>query len=70
MTTQEEVCWKRVKQLHEENCSVMGKVVSINRGGIIVEVESLRGFVPMSHVPNVCFPSVESMACCLHLQCC
>ncbi len=50
---QEELCWKRCAQLQEENITVMGKVVSINKGGIMVEVENLRGFVPMSHVPSV-----------------
>lgn len=50
---QEEICWKRVAQLQEENVTVSGKVVSINKGGLMVEVENLRGFVPMSQIPNV-----------------
>ena len=33
--------------------TVIGKVVSINKGGLMVEVENLRGFVPMSQIPNV-----------------
>lgn len=50
---EEEICWKRVAQLQEENVTVIGKVVSINKGGLMVEVENLRGFVPMSQIPNV-----------------
>ena len=50
---QEEICWKRAHQLQEENVTVLGKVVAVNRGGIMVEVENLRGFIPTSHVSNV-----------------
>lgn len=49
---QEAVCWQRVKQLQEEDVTVSGKVVQINRGGVMVEVEHLRGFVPMSQIQN------------------
>ncbi len=41
--------------------TVIGKVVSINKGGLMVEVENLRGFVPMSQIPNVCYLNVSSI---------
>lgn len=44
------VAWQRVRQLQEEDVVVYGKVVSVNRGGLMVEVEHLRGFVPTSHL--------------------
>ena len=50
---QESICWQRVKQMQEEDVIVNGKVVQINKGGVMVEVEHLRGFVPMSQIQNV-----------------
>lgn len=50
---QESICWQRVKQMQEEDVTVNGKVVQINKGGVMVEVEHLRGFVPMSQIQNV-----------------
>ena len=52
-TSQESICWQRVKQMQEEDVIVNGKVVQINKGGLMVEVEHLRGFVPMSQIQNV-----------------
>eukprot|EP00894_Picocystis_sp_ML_P004150 jgi/Pico_ML_1/54667/g47.t2 len=45
-----DVAWRRAKQMMEEDATVHGKVVNVNRGGLLVEVEHLRGFVPTSHV--------------------
>ena len=53
MYLQEELCWRRMQQLQEENITVMGHVVGINKGGLMVDVFDLRGFMPMSHVPAV-----------------
>ena len=50
---QEAICWQRVKQLQEEDATVSGTVVQINKGGVMVEVQHLRGFVPMSQIQNV-----------------
>jgi len=41
-------CWDRVIQLQAEDVPVMVEVMSANRGGYLVKVEGLRGFVPMS----------------------
>jgi len=45
-----EVAWKRLQQLHAADAGLTGKVCLINRGGVVVEVEHLRGFVPTSHM--------------------
>eukprot|EP00898_Chlorokybus_atmophyticus_P007617 jgi/Chlat1/7857/Chrsp66S07290 len=45
-----ETAWQRVKQLNAEDVMVKGEVLSVNRGGILVMVEGLRGFVPTSHL--------------------
>eukprot|EP00242_Pyramimonas_sp_CCMP2087_P015835 CAMPEP_0198211368 /NCGR_PEP_ID=MMETSP1445-20131203/23420_1 /TAXON_ID=36898 /ORGANISM="Pyramimonas sp., Strain CCMP2087" /LENGTH=383 /DNA_ID=CAMNT_0043885613 /DNA_START=83 /DNA_END=1234 /DNA_ORIENTATION=- len=45
-----EIAWKRVNQLQAEDVTIYGTVVSTNRGGLLVEVEGLRGFVPSSQL--------------------
>lgn len=42
--------WQRIRQMQEEDVTVVGKVASVNRGGLLVDVENLRGFVPTSHL--------------------
>lgn len=42
--------WDRIKQIKQEDIILEVEVKSLNKGGIIVEVESIRGFVPNSHL--------------------
>ncbi len=42
--------WKELEALKEEDASVEGTVVSVVKGGILVEVKGVRGFVPSSHL--------------------
>ena len=42
--------WDRIKQLKQEDIMLEVEVKNSNKGGIIVEVESIRGFVPNSHL--------------------
>eukprot|EP00355_Strombidium_rassoulzadegani_P003894 CAMPEP_0168628376 /NCGR_PEP_ID=MMETSP0449_2-20121227/11811_1 /TAXON_ID=1082188 /ORGANISM="Strombidium rassoulzadegani, Strain ras09" /LENGTH=359 /DNA_ID=CAMNT_0008670791 /DNA_START=42 /DNA_END=1122 /DNA_ORIENTATION=- len=46
------VAWQRVRQLQEEDVTVMGKVLSLNRGGLLVNVEHIKGFVPTSQLSH------------------
>ena len=46
----EEVGWQALKQNLDSGEWVDGVVVGHNRGGILVDVEGLSGFVPISHV--------------------
>lgn len=41
--------WDRVSQLYEEEATVTAKVVAVNRGGAMMNVEGLRAFLPGSH---------------------
>ena len=45
-----EKLWTRFRELMAEDATVEGEVVSANRGGTLVMVEGLRGFVPTSHM--------------------
>ena len=42
--------WQRARQMQDEDVTVHGKVESVNRGGLLVTVNHLRGFVPTSHL--------------------
>uniref|UniRef100_A0A061RP50 Small subunit ribosomal protein S1 n=1 Tax=Tetraselmis sp. GSL018 TaxID=582737 RepID=A0A061RP50_9CHLO len=42
--------WQRLRQMQAEDVAIMATVLSVNRGGLMVEVEHLRGFVPASHL--------------------
>jgi hypothetical protein len=45
--------WQRARQMQEEDITLTGKVESMNRGGVMVIVCNLRGFVPSSHITQV-----------------
>jgi len=44
--------WERVRQIQEEDCTITAEIMSINRGGALVNFEGLRGFLPGSHAPQ------------------
>ncbi len=45
--------WKTLETLLEAGETVNGRILGFNRGGAIVEVESVQGFVPMSQLVTV-----------------
>jgi small subunit ribosomal protein S1 len=45
--------WTLARELMESEAVVEQKVTGSNRGGILVELESLRGFIPDSHITSV-----------------
>ncbi|WP_084639777.1 30S ribosomal protein S1 [Geitlerinema sp. PCC 9228] len=42
--------WERVRQLQAEDATVLSNVFATNRGGALVRIEGLRGFIPGSHI--------------------
>lgn len=44
------VAWQRLRQLMEEDASVRATVCGVNRGGLLIDVESIRGFCPGSQL--------------------
>ncbi|ONK61643.1 uncharacterized protein A4U43_C08F32090 [Asparagus officinalis] len=44
--------WERCQQLQAEDVIIKSKVVGENKGGILVVVEGLHGFVPFSEIPK------------------
>ncbi|KAK7303641.1 hypothetical protein RJT34_14552 [Clitoria ternatea] len=47
---QYDLAWERCRQLQSEDAVVKGKVVNVNKGGLVAAVEGLRGFVPFSQI--------------------
>nr|YP_009313183.1 Ribosomal protein S1 [Dermonema virens]SCW21437.1 Ribosomal protein S1 [Dermonema virens] len=51
--------WERLKQLKQENISINAYVQGVNKGGLLVEIEGIQGFIPNSHL---CYtPSKNSL---------
>ena len=48
-----EAAWNKCRDAQAADETVMGEVLSVNRGGLLVQVEYLRGFVPQSHLGRV-----------------
>jgi small subunit ribosomal protein S1 len=42
--------WARIRQLSKEDIIVKAKVTGINKGGLLVELENIQGFIPKSHL--------------------
>ncbi|MEN9204287.1 MAG: 30S ribosomal protein S1 [Thermostichales cyanobacterium SZTDM-1c_bins_54] len=42
--------WERVRQLQAEDATVRSAIFATNRGGALVRIEGLRGFIPGSHI--------------------
>lgn len=42
--------WEKVAQMQENSQSIPVRVIGVNKGGVNVEVLSLRGFIPKSHL--------------------
>jgi len=42
--------WKRLAELQEENKTIQARVSGVNKGGVTVDVQGLRGFIPRSHL--------------------
>src|SRR5262245_49208166 len=43
---QEQLSWENVEKLMETDSAIDSKIIGFNKGGLIVGVEGLRGFVP------------------------
>lgn len=54
-----ETDWKWVKDVINNNETVIGKVVVANRGGLIIHVNNLQGFIPTSQMSSKYFPKVD-----------
>lgn len=50
---QRQLAWERCRQLRQEAAAVvLAQVVSSNRGGLLLDVEGIRGFLPLAQLSN------------------
>ena len=42
--------WSTVQTMHDEGAILNARIVEVNRGGLVAEVEGLRGFIPLSQI--------------------
>lgn len=49
----QERSWRRLQQLHEAGEVLEAKVVNYNKGGLLVNLDGVRGFVPASQVSGI-----------------
>lgn len=45
--------WERVKQLQEEDIIIYTDIVGKNNGGLLVNLDGIKGFLPNSHIVNL-----------------
>jgi small subunit ribosomal protein S1 len=46
------LAWERLLEIQANNVTVQVRVTGFNKGGVTVDVESLRGFIPRSHLTH------------------
>ncbi len=51
--------WQRIRDLKEKGGIITTKILNINKGGLIVEVEGIQGFLPLSQLSSEHYPKVE-----------
>ncbi len=56
---QREQSWDALKQLMESQETIPAKITSANRGGLMVEVKGVIGFLPVSQLSYEHYPRVE-----------
>lgn len=42
--------WQRIKQLYHENIIMYTHITGTNKGGFLVKIENIQGFIPKSHI--------------------
>jgi small subunit ribosomal protein S1 len=54
-----ELGWEELREKKEKDLTITVKVLGANKGGLIAEVEGLRGFLPVSQLTPEHYPRVE-----------
>jgi small subunit ribosomal protein S1 len=54
-----ELVWKRMDELVKNGLTLEGKIVNANKGGLMVQVDALMGFMPVSQLSPDNYPRVQ-----------
>lgn len=49
----QEKSWRRLQEIYEDNGVIEAEVVNYNKGGLLVNLDGVRGFVPASQVTEI-----------------
>ncbi len=49
----QEKSWRRLQEIHDENDVIDAEVINYNKGGLLVNLDGVRGFVPASQVTGI-----------------
>ena len=55
----EQKSWDLIRELKKTNQAVTTKILTVNRGGLIVEISGIAGFLPVSQLASEHYPRVE-----------
>ena len=56
---QSQKSWDLIRELKRTNKTVATKILSVNRGGLMVEISGVAGFLPVSQLSSEHYPRVE-----------
>ena len=56
---QSQKSWDLIRELKRTNKTVATKILNVNRGGLMVEISGIAGFLPVSQLSNEHYPRVE-----------
>lgn len=51
--------WDLIRELKRTNQPIITKILSVNRGGLMVEISGITGFLPVSQLASEHYPRVE-----------
>ncbi|MBI4919854.1 S1 RNA-binding domain-containing protein [Candidatus Azambacteria bacterium] len=51
--------WDLIRELKKTNKTISAKILSVNRGGLMVEISGVTGFLPVSQLSGEHYPRVE-----------
>lgn len=54
-----EKAWSDLKEIKQSGQTVTAKIIEANRGGLVVRIEGVVGFLPVSQLSNENYPRVE-----------
>lgn len=56
---QSQKSWDLIRELKKTNKAVSVKILSVNRGGLMIEISGVAGFLPVSQLKSEHYPRVE-----------
>jgi len=57
---QKDISWERLQEIENQGETVKVNIAGANKGGLLAEIEGIRGFLPLSQLSIKHYPRVES----------